>query len=134
VHISAVQDPILVRDSPKDISGFHDSFQDFPIGPATDALGCQEPSPLAFAVGDVSAGLLKPVAAEVGKCRNTSVIQSKERVHIITAQFLTNLVSPQERRVADDAVHLGPLRFFGVSWVGEVQDGVPTLDVAGQGT
>lgn len=79
---------------------------------------------MALPRGEVGAGLLEPVAHQIGPAGHAAGIGFAQGVDVGVAQFPAHHFVPQKWRVAHDDIRLGPLRFRAI-WV---QQGVPVGD------
>ena len=109
VHVRTVQDPRAIAFRKEDIAGLLDAFQRVAVRPTPDALRGQQAGTTATALPDMFAGLLKPVAAEIGFRADAFAPEREQLVHVLVAELPPHEFAAEEWWVADDEVDLGPL-------------------------
>jgi hypothetical protein len=88
---------------------------------AADTVGGDQPSELHLVRLDHGAGLLEPLGHQIGAPRNPALVKGPQGGDIFVPQGRQELAPTQERRIADDHISSGPLRFAAI----RVQDGIP---------
>ena len=87
VNGGAVEDPFPVTHGEKDAARLLDALEYCAICPAADALCGEETGASGMAGGDLGAGLLKPIAAEVGFGRHSASPSLEKGIDICVAKF-----------------------------------------------
>ncbi len=103
------QDPLAVGPGHEDVAGVLDAFEDLAIRPAPNALCGEQADAEVRGLLEHLSRPLEPVATEVRRVRNLIRIEHRLDVVILKA-LLAEELRPQERRVPDDEVGLGPGR------------------------
>src|ERR1700722_3751072 len=126
--VPAVANPFTITDCEIDVPFFLNPFQRLAIGTTSDALRCQQSGALYLAISDQSAGLFKPVAAQICFGPDALAPYLKHRVNVFVAQMRPQQLAAEEWRIADDEFGARPSWLFGVFGVAQVEDRIGVLD------